>query len=148
MKTKSECSCEPNMRELCMHCDNEKKQTQRAENNELCMIGYPHNSSNRCQDPIKLKAKNRTGKEARTGEVLFRTGNRITPPAARVKQSDWLRLKLPLRTCPGALKFTFHQTVYKIQIRLLSHCNRTSRAIEFRSDMGQRLKREVLLLPI
>ena len=25
MKSKSECSCEPNMRELCMHCDHEKK---------------------------------------------------------------------------------------------------------------------------
>ena len=45
------------------------------ENNELCMIGYPHNSSNRCQDPNKLKAKTELG----TNETLFRTGNRITP---------------------------------------------------------------------
>ena len=43
------------------------------ENNELCMIGYLHNSSNRCQDPNKLKAKT----ELRTDETLFRTGNRI-----------------------------------------------------------------------
>ena len=55
-----------------MHCDHEKN----TKNNELCMIGNLHNSSNRCQDPIKLKAKNRTGKEERTGEVLFPTGNR------------------------------------------------------------------------
>ena len=77
------------MRELCMHCDNEKTDTKRAENNELRMIGYPHNSSNRCQDPLKLKAKYSTGKKARTGEVLIQTGNRITPLSARVKQSEW-----------------------------------------------------------
>ena len=70
------------------------------ENNELCMIGYPHNSSNRCQDPIKLKAKT----ELRTDETLSRTGNRITPPTARVKQSEWLPLKLPLQTCPVSSK--------------------------------------------
>ena len=46
----------------------------------------------------------RTGKEARTDEVLFRTGNRITPPTTRVKQSEWLRLKLPLQTRPVSIK--------------------------------------------
>ena len=51
------------MRELCVH----------KENNELCMIGNPHNSSNRCQDLNKLQAKT----ELRTDETLFRTGNRI-----------------------------------------------------------------------
>ena len=52
----------------------------------------------------------RTGKEARTGEVLFRTGNRITPPTARVKQSEWLRLKLPLQTCPVSSKIHLSAT--------------------------------------
>ena len=70
--------------------------------------------------------------------MLFRTGNRITPPTARVKQSEWLRLKLPLQTGPVSSKI--HQTVYKMQIRLLPHCNRTSCAIEFHPDRGQRLK--------
>ena len=42
------------MRELCMHCDHEKNT---KKNNELCVNGHPHNSSNRCQDPIKLEAK-------------------------------------------------------------------------------------------
>ena len=65
-------------------------------------LGYPHNSSNRCQDPIKLKAKT----ELRTDETHFRTGNRITPPTARVEQSEWSRLKLPLQTSPGALRLT------------------------------------------
>ena len=74
MKSKSECSCEPNMRELCMHCDHEKKQTQRAENNELCMIGYPHKSSNRCQDPNKLKANICTELGKKQGQVKCSSG--------------------------------------------------------------------------
>ena len=69
------------MNQTCVNCActaTTRETNTKAENNELCMIGYPHNSSNRCQDPIKLKANmHRTGKEEGTGEVLFRTGNRI-----------------------------------------------------------------------
>ena len=42
----------------------------------------------------------RKKKKLGTGETLFRTGNRIIPLTARVKQSEWLQLKLPLQTCP------------------------------------------------
>ena len=80
----------------------------------------------RCATLTDKQDMHKTEKEERTREVLFRTGNRITPPTARVKQSEWSRLQTATSD-----KFTFHQTVYKIQIRLISHCNRTSRAIEF-----------------
>ena len=74
MKSKSECSCEPNMRELCMHCDHEKKQTQKAENNELCLIGYPHNSSNRCQDDKQAESKIFTELGKKQGQVKCSSG--------------------------------------------------------------------------
>ena len=61
------------MRELCVQ----------KENNELCMIGYPHNSSNRCQDTNKMQAKT----ELRTDETLFWTGNRIRKEEKRKKES-------------------------------------------------------------
>ena len=76
------------------------------ENNELCMIGYPHNSSKRCQDPKTEKNRAEDRRWLRQDETLFRTANRITLPTARVKQSEWSRLKLPLQTSPGALKLT------------------------------------------
>ena len=52
-------------------------------NNEFYLIGCPYNSSNRCQDNKQAESKICT--ELRTGETLFRTGNRITPPSTRVK---------------------------------------------------------------
>ena len=75
------------MHELCTHCDHEKKH-KGAENHELCMIGYPHNSSNRCQDPNKLKAKYAQNWERSKDEVLFRTGNRIKKAKNKRKRKE------------------------------------------------------------
>ena len=81
---KSECSCEPSVRELRAH--------------------IPHNSSNRCQDPKQTEDKAEDKISLRQDETLFRTGNRITPPTARVKQSEWSRKSGSSKT---------HLSVYK-----------------------------------
>ena len=50
--------------------------------------------------------------------------------------------QLPLQTCPVISEIR-HQTLYKMQFRLLSHCNRTSFAIEFHPNREQWLKRNL-----
>ena len=55
------------MHEFCVHCDHEKNT--KAENNEFCMIGYPHNSSNRCQDNKQAESKICTELGKKQGQV-------------------------------------------------------------------------------
>ena len=121
------------MHELCVHCDHEDT---KAENDEFCMIGYPRNSPNRCQDNKLAEGKICTELGKKQGQVKCASGlgiGSLTLPRGLNNPSG--RLKLPLQTCPVSSKIHISATSIKqftkMHIRLLSHCNRTSRAIEF-----------------
>ena len=73
MKSKSECSCEPNMREFCMHCDHEKKHKGREQR-----ILYDRIPAQFVESvPGSKQAESKICTELKTGETLFRTGDRI-----------------------------------------------------------------------
>ena len=96
------------MHKLCVHCDHEKK-------HEFCMIGYPHNSSNRCQDNTQAESKICTELGKMQGQVKCSSGlgiGSLTLPRG-LKQSEWLRLKLPLQTCPVSSKIHLSATSIK-----------------------------------
>ena len=92
MKRMPECSCEPSMRELRA----QREQRIMYDRKPAQFVESMPGPKNKAEDKRRLKPH----------ETLFRTGNRITPPTARVKICEWSRLKLPHQTSPGALKLT------------------------------------------
>ena len=55
-------------------CTATTRKKTKAENNEFCVIGYPHNSSNRCQDNKQAESKICTELGKKQGQVKCSSG--------------------------------------------------------------------------